>query len=93
MKLEREKGLGLSNDLLTDQRQRQQWLYRGLQMQRSWAHNQLDSGMQRLVGNEGKKGVTESFRTLARTLIAMLLLRLEGKKSEDESFDERSFQG
>ena len=95
VKLERERRAWVcQNDLLIDQRQRQQWLYRGFQMQRCWAHNQLDCGMQSLEGDERKERLLwKALGLLARTLMAMLLLRLEGKKSEDESFDKRSFQG
>ena len=57
VKLEKERRAWIrQNDLLIDQRQRQQWLHRRFQMQRCWAHNLLDSEMQSLEGNEGKKG-------------------------------------
>ena len=56
VKLEKERRAWVrQKDLLIDQRQRQQWLYRGFQMQCCWANNLLDYGMQSLEGNEGKE--------------------------------------
>jgi hypothetical protein len=75
------------NDILIDQRQRQQRLQQRLQIQHCWAHNQTGSVLMESGWSEIER-LLFAFKQL-KTQTGLLSM-MEGKKSEEKSLDERS---